>query len=85
MARRITYDHATITYWPSGKTHSGDRVCVKAAEEVRSNRCCSELQMAVPDPNLLTEPAAREELRSLTYRAGAMLWAGLEENLREET
>jgi len=35
MTRRITYDHGTITYLPSGKTHSGDRVCVRAAEVVK--------------------------------------------------
>ena len=27
MTKRITYDQSTITYWPSGETHSGDRVC----------------------------------------------------------
>ena len=78
MTRQITYDHSTITYWPSGKTHSGDRVCVKTAEVVRKgrNRC---VQMAVPDPNPLTEPAAHEALRSRSYRAGTTPWAGLKE------
>jgi hypothetical protein len=37
--------------------------------------------MAVPDPNLLTEPAAREALRSRTYRAGTTPWVDLEEKL----
>lgn len=43
MTRRITYDHSTITFWPSGKTHSGDRVFVKTAEVVRKKESmCSD-------------------------------------------
>jgi len=40
MTRRITYNHSTITYPPSGKPHSGDRVCVKAAR--RKESMCSD-------------------------------------------